>query len=973
MHFERWQQVNEIFTAVVELEPERRAAFLEQSCSGDQWLRSEVESLLAAEARVWNLIDRPALEVAAPLLADERSQLTPGEIIGRYEVISLIGRGGMGEVYLAVDKLLNRKIALKLLPLDYASNKKRLRRFEQEAQTASALNHPNILTIHEIGQVEDQPFIATEFVEGETLRQRLKRSPLTVAEALEVAIQIASALASAHQAGIVHRDIKPENVMLRPDGYVKVLDFGLAKLMEHDERTPRARVTEESDVSSGLMMGTVKYMSPEQAMGLQVDPRTDIFSLGVVLYEMATGRPPFRGKTARELIAAILNEEPPALSQFSEEAPEELQQIISGALRKDKEQRYSAIQDVLADLKSLKDNLDLQSKPVPAYKHRGSSTRFVASAIGRHKAGAAITTTLLLTAIVGVSYLGYKGFASRRTASSKNIELRLMTATGRSSETAISPDGRDIASFSGAGVLMREIETNSQMMIDLGVSGEHSGLTYSRDGNFLYYFADPTTDNDGTSLYQVPVLGGVPRKLMSRAWNSHPGNKVTFSPDGARLAFVRENDSGETALIVANVDGTDERELATRRSPISHFETAAWSPDGKRIVCTGGHKENKANHADLVEIGLEDGVERPIATQEFNYISDIAWIADGRSLLLIAQDRQDEPTQVWEIDYPTGIARRVSTDLDSYAGLSLTADSSVLVTVRTQATYNIWTQSADGGEAKQITSGPALKDGIAGIGWTPNGRIVFSSNANGRHDIWIMSADGGDRKQLTLNLGSDRSGLSVSPDGRYVVFVSKQSGTNNIWRVSTDGSDPKQLTNGSGELNPFFSADGQWVTYRVRESGNLLSWKLPVDGGEPMKATDDYLIAAQQSQTAIAVSPDGNLVAYHIGPGDQTGMQRIEVASTSGRGAIRTFDLRIGPTGLQHLRWRPDGGALTYIDNRGAAPNIWNQPLDGSPPQQLTDFKSDAIWNFDWSRDGRLLAIVRRSGSSDVVLMKNFR
>jgi Tol biopolymer transport system component len=311
-------------------------------------------------------------------------------------------------------------------------------------------------------------------------------------------------------------------------------------------------------------------------------------------------------------------------------------------------------------------------------------------------------------------------------------------------------------------------------------------------------------------------------------------------------------------------------------------------------------------------------------------------------------------------------------DLNSYMGLSLTADSNVLVTVRVQTTMNIWTHSAEGGEAKQITSGPALKDGIAGLGWTPDGRIVYSSNASGRHDIWIMNTDGSNSKQLTLDLGTDRSGLSVSPDGRYVVFVSNRGGANNIWRIDIDGTNPKQLTNGSGEINPVFSTDGQWVTYKSGGSGGPIPWRVPVDGGEPTLVADPDDNVGSRLRAALGISPNGRLIAYNIPLDNQTDVNRVGIASVYGGDPIRILDLPPRAR-LQRMRWTPDGRALTFIDNRGTGPNIWSQPLDGGRAQQLTDFKTGNIFNFDWSRDGKHLAIVRMSGSSDVVLMKNFR
>src|SRR5437867_4120705 len=360
---ERYRQIDQIFQAALGLEPEQRVAYLDEVCSGDEKLRQEVESLITSDQGGVSFSDEPALEMAARVLASDEPALAAGDLIDRYEVVSLLGSGGMGEVYLAHDEKLDRKIALKLLSSHFTMNEERLRRFQQEARAASALNHPNIITIHEIGQVENRNFIATEFVDGETLRQRMKRGPLSLNESLDIAIQVCGALAAAHNAGIVHRDIKPENIMLRRDGYVKVLDFGLAKL------TPKssARPTVDSDASTlietepGVVIGTAPYMSPEQARGLELDARTDIFSIGVVLYEMVAGRRPFEGATISDLMVSILERKPAALATYRREIPETLEWIVSKAMRKDREERYQTAKDMAIDLRSLEQRLEIDA------------------------------------------------------------------------------------------------------------------------------------------------------------------------------------------------------------------------------------------------------------------------------------------------------------------------------------------------------------------------------------------------------------------------------------------------------------------------------------------------------------------------------------------------------------------------------------------------------------------------------------
>lgn len=364
MNAELWQKVDQIFQGVVELAPAQRATFLDEACSHDKQVRSEVESLLKVDSFDWEFIETPALESAAFFIADDHPQLLPDENVAHYKIVRPIGKGGMGEVYLARDPTLNRNVALKLLPLEYTRNKDRLTRFQREAQAASALNHPNILTIHQLGLVEGQHFIATEFIEGETLRAHINSGRIDYRIAIDLMIQIVSALAAAHRVGIVHRDIKPENIMLRPDGYIKVLDFGLAKLA--DSRFIAGATVFDSaagpvDVSSGLFMGTIRYMSPEQARGLHVDARSDIFSLGVVLFEMLTGTQPFTAKDKTKLVESILQDESPPLRAYLDEVPDRLEAIIAKCLAKKKDERYKSADELLADLKLLKDELSAES------------------------------------------------------------------------------------------------------------------------------------------------------------------------------------------------------------------------------------------------------------------------------------------------------------------------------------------------------------------------------------------------------------------------------------------------------------------------------------------------------------------------------------------------------------------------------------------------------------------------------------
>src|SRR5437667_2196859 len=655
--------------------------------------------------------------------------LQPGQTLKHYRIVNKIGEGGMGEVYSAEDTTLGRRVALKLLPREHTQDEERLRRFKQEAKSASALNHPNILTIYEIEQIDSTHFIATEFIEGETLRQRMHGAHSKLSEVLNVSIQIADALAAAHEAGIIHRDIKPENIMLRRrDAYVKVLDFGLAKLIEQqsaivDTEAPTKTLFKTED---GVVMGTVTYMSPEQARGLEVDARTDIWSLGVVIYEMVTGCLPFEGSTLSEALASILNDkEPPPLARFSREARSELERIVSKALSKDREERYQTTKDLLLDLKRLKRQLEFEiqlerSTPPQAKSeataveasddvvatgaqaqvstvqksaastsevgpaHPASSVEYFLSEIKQHKKGVILAAATVILIIIGVGALGLYTFLppkdpAKVPASLQAMKITRITTTGRASQAAVSPDGKyvvHVAIESGQqGLRLRQINTMSDVQIVPLADVQYAGLTFSREGDFIYFVVSDKNSPTNT-LYQIPVLGGAPRRLIADV-----ANAVTLSPDGRQLAFMRDfPNQGEQALIVANADGGNERKLAVRTLP-NFFESLSWSPDGKTLSCAAGSFV-PSYKSYLVEVSIETGKEKPISTHEWLFMGRAGWLSDGSGLILDASEQgaaSFDSRQVWYVSYPGGEARQLTNGLNAYATVSLTADSTRLV------------------------------------------------------------------------------------------------------------------------------------------------------------------------------------------------------------------------------------------------------------------------------------------------------
>jgi eukaryotic-like serine/threonine-protein kinase len=417
----RWKKAFDLFQTAVERAPEERAAFLDESCHDDEDMRREVESLLTSHERAENFIEIPAFKVAPELATSDSAGALVGKLIGHYRIDSLIGVGGMGEVYLARDERLGRKAALKLLPHSLTTDEAQLSRFKNEARTASALNHPNILTVYEIGAEGNLQFIATEFIEGVTLRAALASGRMSAHKALEIAVQVASALAAAHDAGVVHRDIKPENIMLRPDGYAKVLDFGIAKLTEQSRTSDDHRVetTALLQTRPGLVLGTAHYMSPEQARGQKVDARSDIWSLGVVLYEMVAGSPPFRGETPSDCIAAILTAEPAPLSSVSADVPAKLESILQKALRKNSDERYRTIKEMLAEIRTLKAKLEAGTSSSQTKSRRDSAG---ISEFKRPKRGVLITLVAALLGAVAVACFFFFG-APASSANEKSIAV----------------------------------------------------------------------------------------------------------------------------------------------------------------------------------------------------------------------------------------------------------------------------------------------------------------------------------------------------------------------------------------------------------------------------------------------------------------------------------------------------------------------------------------------------------------------
>ncbi len=979
---DRWQQIKKIFHSAQDLTPAERANFLAEVCGDDVSMREEVEALLTADADNEDFLSSPAYEFAAELIAGERHEFTAGQKVGRFEILCSLGAGGMGQIYLAHDAQLNRKIALKLIAREFATDPARVLRFKQEALAASALNHPNVCVIHDIGTADNgRHFIAMEYIQGLTLRDQLARGTFRPLEALQVAIQVGAALASAHAVGIVHRDVKPENIMVRPDGYVKVVDFGLAKLTE--ALPLRRRIGEDETrvrTEPRTLMGTMKYMSPEQLREGPVDERTDIWSLGIVLYEMLTGVTPFEAVSRNDSVALILGSQSPELL-LSESVPSRLREIVKKTLEKDCDARYQTITKLTADLTSLKRELERNAESfvdqVPGPLAYGINQTNVSSAFfTRFKSQAMLTADFLVgeiklhkraaifagvTSVLALLFI-LPGVVKKidallnppavvQSTNTPAPSMKQLTHAGKSVCSAISYDGKLVAHAEEQDGKQQLVVTNTTNFgSSIAVPAEevqYLGVTFSRDGNYLY-FTRKEKNNPGT-LYRLAWPGTNPTKLKTGV-----DSPISFSPQGDRFAFVRVDEANsEYSLMVANVDGTNEQLIASRTNGerLSVFGVA-WSPDGNTVVCPSG-QWSTGYHMKLVGFDLTNKREHVIGNQSWFSILQVAWSEDATGLVISARERETSPHHLWRINLPDGTAQKITFDPADYRGVSLHGDS--IVTVRISVAWKIWVSDIDDAQnATPIASGNGL---VYGLSWTSAGKIVLSSMANDRLNISRINTDGSNPVQLTTDAG-DNYMPAASADGRYIVFSSNRSGPFNIWRMNAeDGSEPTQLTFTDANFYPACSPDNQWVAYDHAVNTKVSLWKVPLQGGEPIKVGEKYRMPA--------FSPDSQFIAGRYTR--ESGTRDVAIFSAQGGPPLRHFAVPVQE--WQSVQWLRSGRQLSFVKNEKGYSNIWSYDLDKGASKQLTNFNSDQIYAYAWSPDYKKVATQRGTRISDVTMI----
>jgi eukaryotic-like serine/threonine-protein kinase len=895
-----------------------------------------------------------------------------GQTISHYRITGRLGSGGMGVVYEAQDLRLGRKVALKFLPEAMARDQAALDRFLLEARAASALNHPNICTIYAVETDAGQSFIAMELLEGQSLDTKLAAGPLPLEKLLDISTQLADALDAAHAKGIVHRDIKPANIFLTPRGQVKILDFGLAKLTRPDQMETISGVPEVTAhlTSPGSTVGTVAYMSPEQARGEELDARTDLFSLGTVVYQMATGQLPFSGSTSAVVFNGILERDPAPATQINPSLPAKLQEILEKLLEKDRELRYQSAADLRGDLKRLKRGSESgrvisqsgsAQVPVAVPSAVSSPSGSKAVAVARqNKFGTAAVGIVVLIILAAAGY-GIYSFVNRsRPAPFQNISITKVTDTGKAALVAISPDAKYILNVvddqGQQSLWLRNLPTNSNTQVIAPADVEYVGLRFSPDGNYLYFTRSEPGSRELKYLYRAPLLGGTPQKLVTDI-----DSNITFSPDGKQLAYFRFNnpEPGKQRLIILPTDGGEEKVIYS--GPIgSGFNDPAWSPDGKTIVCMV--IQPPGGLSGLVAIDIASGKQQIFYIAKDRLIQRPVWMADGAGLVALFQTGRN---QIAYVSYPDGKMHLITHDTNSYSDPSVSADGHTLATVLSEGHWNLFTTAAGGTkteELRQVTSGAPLYN----FNWTRDSQVLRES-VNG---FTILNPENGQTTALPTPKSSFTLRPSACGDGQHIVFTAVNGEASagagapvlSIWRMDASGQNPQKLSGGKVDDYAVCSADGRWVVYDDQSNGGRLM-KMSIDGGNA------ECLSQELTANGFDVSPDSKFVAFPSFGHQAEHIEKLDVASLDTNQIVKSLDFqhpRSGP-----LRFTHDGKAVVYPVRTAGVDNLWMQPLDGSPGKEITEFTAEHITDFHWSPDGKQLGLIRGHTDSDVVLIKD--
>ena len=953
---ERWEKIGKIFSSAAELAAGERDAYLQEVCAGDQTLLSDVKSLLAAGSNAGRFISQPIVGAFVPDFADHLQALSPGSSVGHFTIVKSVGSGGMGEVYLATDTALERRVAIKTLPPSFASNSAFIRRFRNEARSAANLNHPNVATVYSVDNFDGLAMIVMEYIDGQTLDRLTPDGGLDLKTFLDWFEPVADAIAHAHKRGVIHRDVKPGNIMVSSDGTPKILDFGLAIF----ERNVTASVHTLHDITApGQIIGTPSYMSPEQAEGADLDARSDIFSFGTVMYEALTGKRPFRGATQGLIVRSVIDDEPEPITNYRPDAPEVLVRMVCKCLEKSPSKRFQSMKEVRSILKEARSASDA------GVSMDSFARRFYREATSPSKLWWAATALLVLVLSVAGWYF-ISGSNTEPPISMDRVAMRRLSQSNNVALSVVSPDGRSVAYVTyedddGRALWLRRVSDSSAIRIVPSQQVHVWDITFSNDGEYIYYVTALRFGTHGT-LFRIPSLGGQPRKVSEKV--NHLGN---LSPDGKRILFVRYGDPApdtsvnviNSSLISANAEsGSDEQAIRVLEGE-SIIRKARFSADGRSIFFIKRELKGVERWS-IVMLDLPSGSERELIRKN-ELIDNLTVLQGDEGLLVNAVDGSSNRRQLFYVTVPGGEISRITNDLNSYIGVSADREGRNIVSVQRTHESHVWI----GGTSDPAAMTPLTREPLAHlvVDWTPDGRIVFDVLENNRQSVWISDADGKNALQLTPQ-DSDNSSPKVSGDGRYVVFTSKRAGFNQIWRMNVDGSEQVLLADAPGITQaPSFAADGTTVVFRWYNEGSPPMGQVSVEGG-PVTGLE-YLPNAYTYFWAM--SPDGKYVAYTKG-GLPAEPMKVVVRPVDSAEPKAILDIRP----IWFFKWMPDGKSLFYQESQvgeGLAKKVFQIDVDKGEPKLLMTTDPDHIVDLSFSRDGARFAAVRVKVMADAVML----